>query len=172
MNSYTPLAAFWGRCSARERTVIVAGGLLALAALLYVLLWEPGMAARRTLSSALPRLRAQLADMQMQREEIMALRRQVDAAARRGDLLTLLQASLRQAGLAGSVEHVGALPDGGARVVIASAAFGAWVDWLEQVQREFGVRVQSAMITPRTPGGLVRIEASFASRGFAGEANR
>lgn len=159
------LSAFWRACSARERAVLAAGALLAAAVLLYVLLWEPGMAARRSLSSALPRLRAQLADMRVQREEIMALRRQIDAAARRGDLQTLLQASLRQSGFAESVEGVSALSDGGARVLVASASFEAWVDWLERAQREFGVRVQAATITAHEPGGLVRIDASFAARG-------
>jgi len=165
MSPFASLSAFWRRCSARERTVLAAGGLLAAAALLYVLLWEPGMAARRSLSSALPRLRAQLADMQLQRKEIMALRGQIDAAASRGDLQTLLQASLRQTAFAESVERVSALPDGGAHVLVGSAAFDAWVEWLERAQREFGVRVRSATITPRAPGGRVRIEARFAARG-------
>lgn len=165
MNAFAALAALWRRFSARERTVIAAGALLAAAILLYVLLWEPGLAARRTLSSALPRLRAQLADMRLQREEIMALRRQIDAAARRGDLQTLLQASLRETAFAESVERVSVLPDGGAQVLIGSAAFDAWVEWLERAQREFGVRLQSATITPPEPGGRARIEASFAARG-------
>lgn len=144
--------------------VIAVVGLLAATALLYLVLWEPGMAAHRSLSSALPRLRAQLADMRLQRAEIMALRKQIDAAARRGELQTLLQASLRQTGFAESVERVGVLPDGGAQILITSAAFDAWVDWLEGVQREFGVRVQSATITPGEPRGHVRVEASFAAR--------
>ena len=47
MNAFAALAALWRRFSARERTVIAAGALLAAAILLYVLLWEPGLAARR-----------------------------------------------------------------------------------------------------------------------------
>ena len=122
MSAFAPVSAFWRRRSTSERTAIAAGSLLAAAALLYVLLWEPGMAARRSLSTALPRLRAQLADMRLQREEIMALRRQIDTAASRGDLQALLQASLRQTAFAESVERVSALPNGGAQVIIGSGA--------------------------------------------------
>jgi type II secretory pathway component PulM len=158
-------AAFWAERSGRERAVLLAGAGLVLAAALFALLWEPGLAARKSLAETLPRLRAQLEDMRVQRAEILALRKELDAESRRGDLGNLLRASAARSLVGKSVEHIDPLPNGGVLVRTASVSFDAWLDWVENLQRELGVRLEVCRVVALEQPGLVRVEARFAPRG-------
>lgn len=156
------VAAIWRSHSPRERTVLLAAAALALTAALYVFLWEPGTAARKRLSASLPQMRAQLEDMHRQRTEIAALRKQLAAAPRQGDLATLLRASAAQTPFAGAVERIDALPDGKVRMQLGAVPFSAWLAWIESLQRQLGIRVASCRINALEQPGLVRLDASFA----------
>ena len=167
MSLATAIAAFWAERSGRERTVLLGALSVALAAALYAFLWEPGLAARKSLSETLPRLRAQLEDMRLQREEIMALRRALGAGPRSGDLGDLLRASAAQSPIAASLERTDALPNGGVLVLAAPVSFAAWLAWVENLQRELGVRLEACRVSALEQPGLVRVEARFAPRGAA-----
>lgn len=163
-------AAIWRESSPRERATLVAGAALALAAALYVFLWEPGIAARKSLSASLPHLRAQLEDMRRQRIEVASIRKDLAAAPRQGDLATLLRASAAQAPFAAALERIEALPDGKVRVQAGSVPFGAWLAWIESLQRQMGVRVASCRISALEQPGLVRLDASFIGAGASASA--
>jgi len=159
------IVAFWSERSGRERAVLLIAAALAISAALYAFLWAPGLAARASLSTTLPRLRAQIEDMRLQRDEIRALRKQPGAASARGDLATLLRASAAGTAFEKSVQRVDALPDGGVQFLAEPVAFDAWLDWLERLQREFGVRLEAGSIRALDRPGLVRVEARFGSGG-------
>jgi len=155
----------WSSYSPRERTALLAGAALVLAAALYLFLLEPGMAARKRLSASLPQLRAQLEDMRRQRPEIAAVRKQVAAAPQQGDLATLLRASAAQTPFAVAVERIEALPEGKVRMQSAAVPFTAWLAWIESLQRQLGVRLVSCRISALEQPGLVRLDATFAGAG-------
>lgn len=159
------LAATWREASARERTAVLAAAVLAAAGALYAFLWEPGMAARQSLSATLPRMRAHLEDMRWQRQEIVALRKESHATAQRGDLAPVLRASVAQTPFASAVERIDALPNGSVRMQAARVPFDAWLAWTESLQRQLGVRVESCRISALDQPGMVRLEASFAAGG-------
>lgn len=161
------LAAFWEDRSASERAALLAAVCLALVAALYALLWEPGLAARRSLDETLPRLRAELEDMRSQREEIAALRKELGAGSRRGGLQELLRASAARAPFAEALERIDALASGGVVMQAAPVGFDAWLEWLENLQRELGVRLEACRVVALEQRGLVRVEARFAPRGGA-----
>ena len=165
MNVRTTIAGFWAACSARERTALLAAAGLALGTALYLLLWEPGMAARRSLSVALPRLRAQLEDMRWQREEVLALRKRLGASASRGDLAATLRASAAQAPFAPAVERIEAHAGGKARMQAGPVPFNTWLVWIETLHRELGVRLDACRVSALDEPGMVRLEASFSSGG-------
>lgn len=158
----------WGASSRRERAALALVAAFALGALLYAFLLEPGMAARKSLSVTLPRLRAQLADMRAQRSEILALRKQLEAGPQRGDLHALLRASAQQQPFAASLERAEALPSGGALLRVSSVRLDAWLDWVERMQREFGARLEACRISALDSPGLVQVEARFAARSTLG----
>jgi len=165
------IASTWRESSARERAALLAAAGLALAAALYAFLWEPGLAARKSLGASLPQLRAQLEDMRRQHAEIAALRKNLAAAPRQDDLATLLRASAAQTPFAGALERVDALPDGKVRVQAASVPFGAWLAWVESLQRDLGIRVVTCRIGALGEPGLVRLDATFAGARSAVRAN-
>jgi len=165
MRALDSVIAIWRSWSPRERTAVLAGAALALAAALYLLLWEPGMAERKRLSASLPHLRAQLEDMRRQRTEIASVRKQLAAAPRQGDLPTLLRASAAQTPFAAAVERIDALPDGKVRMQAAAVPFTAWLAWTESLQRQLGIRIASCRISALEQPGLVRIDAAFTGAG-------
>ena len=89
--------------------------------------------------ATLPELRARLADMRLMQQEIESLRRTRVALA--PDPRALSQAMGRRSA--------------------ADVDFGEWLDWVRGMQRDFGVRVESAEIRALGPPGRVRVEASF-----------
>jgi type II secretory pathway component PulM len=171
MKTIASLLTVWRESSARERTAVLAASGLALAAALYGFLWDPGLAARKSLAVSLPQLRAQLEDMRRQRTEVAALRKELAAAPRQADLATLLRASAAQSPFGSALERIDALPDGKVRVQAASVPFGAWLSWIESLQRQHGIRVVTSRINALEQPGLVRVDASFAGAGAAAGTN-
>lgn len=152
---------FWRARPVRERAALGAAASVVALALLYGLVWEPGMAARQKLSATLPRLRSQLADMRLQQKEVMALRKQLQTAPQRADLKALLQGSAAGAPFGRSVERVETVAAGRVLVRAGPADFDAWLDWIAGIQRDFGARVDTCKIVATGQPGLVRIETTF-----------
>ena len=159
------IAGFWAACTSRQRGAIAAAIAVAALIALYLLLWEPGLAARQSLSAALPRLRAQLEDMRWQRQEVTALRKQLGASTPRGDLAALLRASAAQAPFAPAIERIEGLPGGKVRMQAGPLPFDAWLAWIGNAQRELGIRIDACRINALEQQGMVRLEAIFAAGG-------
>jgi type II secretory pathway component PulM len=164
MNLRASLAAFWRSRSTRERTILGSAAFIAAAALLYGLVWEPGMAAGRTLSTTLPRMRAQLEDMRLQQKDVIALRKQLQSAPPHADLKNLLRDSAARASFARSVERVEAVAAGRVSFSAGPVDFDAWLDWAAGLQRDFGARIDASKIVATEHPGLVRVEAIFVAR--------
>ena len=157
------LSALWSARTGRERTVLVAAAALCVVAALYAGLWEPGLEARQRLSVALPKLRAQIEDMRLQKAEIEQLRRTLAPATGAADLRALLRGSVERRPLQRSVERIEWRSSDRVLVAASSVDFDQWLDWLHGLQRELGVRVDSCEVTALAQPGLVRVEAVFAA---------
>jgi general secretion pathway protein M len=165
-----PIGGFWAERSGRERGVLIGGFALVVLLALYFFLWEPGLAARKSLAEALPRMRAQLADMRWQREEIAALRRKLGAVPQSGELAALLRASAARTSFSSSALRVDALPNGAAQIQGEDVIFDAWLAWLANLQRELGVRLDACTISATHQPGRVRVQARIAAAGAGGSA--
>jgi type II secretory pathway component PulM len=165
MNLRNTIVEFWASCTARQRAAIAAATVVAACAALYLFLWEPGLAARQSLSAALPRMRAQLEDMRWQRDEVAALRKKLGASAPPGDLAGVLRASAAQTPLAQAIERIESLPGGTARMQAGALPFDAWLAWITTLQRELGVRMEACRVSALDQPGMVRLEASFTGGG-------
>jgi hypothetical protein len=55
-----------------------------------------------------------------------------------------------------------ALSQAAGRRSAADVDFGEWLDWVRGMQRDYGVRLESAEIRALGPPGRVRVEATFA----------
>lgn len=156
---------FWGTRTSKERTMLCAAGVTVLAAVSYVILLEPALAASRQLSATLPGLRAQAEDMRQQQKEIAVLRKKIAAATQHTDLRALLQSSAARTSFVNSVERIDSLSGDRALFLAAPILFDDWLGWIENLQREFGIRLEGCKITSTGQAGLVRVEATFASAG-------
>jgi type II secretory pathway component PulM len=103
--------------------------------------------------------------MRWQREEVVALRKQLGASAPRGDLTALLRASAAQAPFASAIERLESLSGGKVRMQAGPLPFDAWLAWIGNAQRELGIRLDACRISALDQPGMVRLEAIFAARG-------
>jgi type II secretory pathway component PulM len=161
VNVLGAITGFWKACSARERVAVAAVVILVTGTALYLFLWKPGMAARKSLSEILPRLRAQLEDMRWQRDELAALRKKLGASSPPGDIAVVLRASAAQAPFAPAVERIESLSGGKARMQAGPLPFDAWLAWMENLQRELGIRLEACRVNALDQPGTVRLEAIF-----------
>ncbi len=158
---------FWGMRSGKERMLLYAAGAVVFAALLYLLLLEPVLAARKQLSAALPGLRAQVEDMRLQQKEIAALRKKVAATSQHRDLKVLLQASIARSSFVNAVDPIESISSDAALLRAGPLIFDDWIVWIQSLQREFGVRLDACRIAATDQPGMVRLEATFTQGGKA-----
>ena len=161
MTAVDLLRKYWNTRSRKERLLACIAGAVLLAACLYLALLGPGLSARKQLATLLPVLRAQIDDMHQQQKEIVVLRRKLGAASQRTDLKTLLQTSAARTSFVNSLERLDALAGDKATMRAAPVAFDDWLTWVENLQREFGIRLDACRISSLDLPGLVRIEATF-----------
>jgi general secretion pathway protein M len=157
------LREFWRERSARERALLAGGAAAVVIVALYLFLWQPGLAATRRLSAALPKLRAQVELMRAEQAEIAVLRKSAGDALKGGDLRASLEASIARAAFAKSVQRVEATSAERATVVVVSASFDDWLRWVAAAQRESGARLERCSIAALPEPGMVRADAIFVS---------
>lgn len=155
------LLELWAERPARERALLMGGAAVVLLVALYLFLWQPGLAATQRLSSALPKLRAQLELMRAQQAEIAVLRKSAGDALKGGDLRASLEASLARAPFAKSVQRIEAISAERAMVAVVPARFDEWLRWVAAAQRESGARLERSSIAALPEPGMVRAEATF-----------
>lgn len=143
----------------RERGLLAAGGTVLLVAFIYTVLWEPAYEGRARIAASLPRLDAQLAQMQGQTDEARRLRAAAAVHAPQGNALRdALAASLTQAGMAEA--RVVATGDN-VQIHAKALPFAAWMTWLDQVRREQHVRVVNAHASAESRVGLATVSATL-----------
>lgn len=148
----------WQARSARERrAATLAGGLLALF-LVVTLAWLPLERSRARLAGELPRLRASIASLQRDADEVKRLRATPAAAPATGSPLASL--ATNGGGLAGAQMTV--IDERRVRLTGADVGFGALLEWLGNAQATHGMRVESARIDALPAAGRVRAELVLA----------
>ncbi len=95
---------WWQGLEARERRLVVLGGVVVAAVLVYLALLEPAMLGIRRLTADLPPLREQNASIHAMADEAVRLRATAGASApiAAGERPAAIRRSLERAGLAGS----------------------------------------------------------------------
>jgi general secretion pathway protein M len=157
------LRELWAERPARERALLAGGASAVVIVALYLFLWQPGLAASRRLSAALPKLHAQVELMRAQQAEIVVLRKSAAEGLKGGDLKAALEASVARTPFAKSVQRMDANAAGRTTVAVAAASFDDWLRWVAAVQRESGARLERCNIVALPEPGMVRVDATFVS---------
>jgi type II secretory pathway component PulM len=154
---------FWDRRTAGERrTIAIAGVVLAAAAAIAG--WVEIERSRARLDAELPHLRASIASLERDAEEVKRLRLvtpdAASAATVRGPSSTQLATLATQGGgLAGA--QITILDDKRVKVAGGDVAFGALLEWLRNAQVTHAMRVESARIEALAAAGRVRAELTL-----------
>ena len=149
--------AWHSRSIGERRAATLAVSLLALV-LLATLVWLPLERSRARLEGEVPRLRASIAGLQRDADEVRRLRALPAAAPASGAPLASL--GTNAGGLAGAQMTV--IDERRVRLTGADVSFGALLEWLGNAQLTHGMRVESARLDALPAAGRVRAELVLA----------
>ena len=159
MNAFSRAGAsrFWGARNERERRILIAGGVLLLMLLCWLLLIEPALDGRAYWRQRLPALRAERAQMQL----LATQAGNMPPPARPAQPFDRpsLERSLAGAGLKPQSLSVG---DGLVRASFNDVSFSALADWLQQSQRNAQLVVSEATVSARAR--VDRVDATLVMR--------
>lgn len=151
----TALSSLWAARSPTERKVLViaSGSLLALLTIAFV--WLPLERARSRLTAELPVLRASVAQMRLDADEVKRLRALPAREAAVAPAALIASGTFTQ-GLPGAT--MSALDTRRIRLTVADAGWNALIAWVERTQGTHGFTVESATIEALPALGRVRAE--------------
>lgn len=157
------LLTFWQARNQREKKVLIFCALFLFAVFLYAYVWQPGERARSRLHELLPPLRLNDARMHEQAKEIRLLRKSLPAPGQSADLKKDLDASAVRHKLRDRIGVLSVDTAGRAHLSINAIAFDDWIRWLDALQRENRLRLESSHIVTLSDPGMVKVEATLAS---------
>lgn len=149
------LRQFWSERAPRERAVLLLGGALLVAAIVYLVAIEPAWTGIARLERSLPQQRANAAELEALLAEVKALKgRPAIATMSAGDARSALEGSLSRAGL--KAARIVPLSDGDIQLQFADVPVSRWATWLANVERELGARSTAVTVTGReaVPGNV------------------
>lgn len=162
------LIARWNSFTNQEKRILSALALLVLCLLFYAFVWQPVQHGRERLALAIPSKQAKLILMRSQAADIERLRNQYKSLnASVGALKAAIEVSAKFHGLTPSykdaVKNNYSEKNNGHQLglTLAQVSFDVWVKWVESLQSQNQVRVQSCRIIPTATLGQVKVEAVF-----------
>jgi type II secretory pathway component PulM len=147
------LPDWWRLRTRNERTALVAGAIVAVAAIAWLVVWLPLQADITRLTRDLVVQRAALAQARRQADAFAGLERRASPPAR--DARAALDLALGQTGIkATAIDRTG----DDLRVTIGGISFDALSALLESLQRDAALRVVDLTAAARVEPGMVRAE--------------
>ncbi len=149
------LKQFWSERAPREQAILLAGGGLLLAVLLYLIAIEPAWSGITRLERGLPQQRANAAELDALLSEVKTMKaRPAVATMSATDARGALEASLVKAGI--KATRIVPLSDGDIQLTFTDVPVGRWAPWLANTERELGARATAVTVTRRdaTPGNV------------------
>lgn len=152
---YDRILGFWRGLAARERAVLAGGGILAAVLLAYALVWAPLQKELSRLRVEVPKQRAELQWMQTQAGRLKILRSAAPAKLQRDGILSFVEQSAQAYNIRQFIKRVD--PDGAnsVRLAIDGVPFNGLVEWLANLQKQGGVRIENASLEPQPAAGTV-----------------
>jgi len=149
------LKQFWSERAPRERAILLAGGILLVAVIIYLIAIEPAWSAIGRLEKSLPQQRANAAELEALLAEVKALKtRPAVATMSATDARGALETSLAKAGI--KATRIVPLSDGDVQLTFADVPVSKWAPWLASAERELGARSTAVTVTGRdaAPGNV------------------
>ena len=149
---------------ARERRIMLVGAVVLLLVIIYFLGWEPFINRLHELRESTQKKQLDVAWMQNAAQQVKQLQARNTAPAQLGagqSLLGVIDRTAKLKKLGDSVKRV--QPDGSskARVSLESANFDVVIAWLEELERRYGVGIETITFEKREEPGLVDARINF-----------
>ena len=156
----------WASLAPRDRRMLVIAGAFLGVIIFWQLLLEPAWVGRQRLEKSLPKLRAEVAQMDSLAAEARELANAAEAPAESvAQVTTRLEQSLAGRGMDKEMAKVQAQGDI-IEVRFHQAPFENWVFWLDGAVRETRTRIVDLSVTRESPGVFSgRIALEMARRG-------
>lgn len=152
------MSAWWQGLSPRDQRVLGIGAGLSALLLLWAALIEPAQSARRSLQAQVQAAETDLAFMQQATQQLAGMQavggtHVFDRAGR--SLLALADGSAREARLGAAIKRIEPIAANRVNVWLEQANFDDVALWLEQLQSQFGVRIDEFSLQRSTGVGQV-----------------
>lgn len=154
-DTYQRAVVFWRGLAARERAVLGGGVAFVVLVLGYTLAWAPLQRELDRLRTEVPKEHAQLQWMQAQTGRLKILRSAAPTALQKQGILSFVEQSAEAYSIRQFIKRVD--PDGtsSVRLAIDGVPFNSLVEWLANLQKQGGVRIENASLEPQpTPGAV------------------
>lgn len=149
------LKQFWAERAPREQAILLAGGALLLAVVLYLIALEPALTGIARLERSLPQQRTNAAELDALLSEVKTMKaRPAVAMMSATEARGALENSLTKAGI--KATRIVPLSDGDIQLTFTDVPVGRWAPWLANTERELGARTTQVTIVGReaTPGNV------------------
>jgi len=156
------VANLWHARAPSERRILAILAAVVGAVLVAGLVWLPLERTRSRLAVELPQLRASIATLERDAEEVKRLRASPTTATPAQGAAPLATLATNAGGLPGAQMTV--LDERRVRLAGDDVGFGALLEWLRNAQATHGMRVETAKLEARPAPGRVRAELVLARR--------
>ena len=158
----------WNAFSNQEKRILNAIALIVVCLIFYAFVWQPVEHGRERYAKSIPDKKAKLLLMRAQAADIETLRNQYKLLGASADAL--------KAAIAVSAKHHGLVPiyedatlnkrlvkndKTQLALTLTQVNFNTWIKWVESLQSQNHVRIQSCHISPDGLAGQVKVEAVF-----------
>lgn len=152
---YNRALVYWRGLSARERTILAGGSLAAVLLLAYALVWAPLQRELGRLRVEVPKEYQQLRWMQAQTSRLKILREAAPAALQKNGILSFVEQSAQAYNIRQFIKRVDPDSANSVRLAVDGVPFNSLVDWLANLQKQGGVRIENASLEPEPTAGIV-----------------
>lgn len=153
--------AYWRTRSLREKQVLAFGGALILAVILVLYVIAPLNKERARARAALPALRLEAAALESAAREVNRLKPLAGTAVPISDMRSTLRDSATSMQIDSSKLAISQSAPGRARITLDSVPFDRFASWVDALQRNHKLRVNSALIRALPESGMMAVEAEL-----------
>ncbi|HEX9811703.1 MAG TPA: type II secretion system protein M [Burkholderiales bacterium] len=153
--SYQRALLYWRGLAPRERSLVAGGGALAVALLCYGLLWAPLQRDLARLRVNVPTRYEELQWMRSQTARLKVLRSAAPAALQTNGILSFVEQSAQAYNIQQFIKRVDPQGTSSVQLAIDGAPFNSVVEWLANLQKQGGVRIETASLEPQPTSGIV-----------------
>ena len=157
------LIARWRGFSTKEQSILAGLFFVILCLLIYAFVWLPVQQGQERLNRIIPDKKNKLNLMRSQAADVERLRGQFNSIrTNKGGFKSLIDVSAKVNGL--TLNFLPDIENSDAnllKITLSKVNFDAWFKWIEILQNQYHVRVESCQIKPSELRGLVNIEVIF-----------